>query len=263
MFHMIMEYITDVTLVLDQLFYMALSEPFQALAKEDIDKALEKYRNPVAAVQVRSELQTYPDNVTVVQILQQDKAKGKSEVATRRSPGARSPGVCTGGAKAGATTPTRAVTRTNAGAPRSRACACAAACACPPGARAPAQEPGIEPRHAPGDEPQPLLDRRVQGRVRPWPWSRVEIAIAVRVGAGAAVSCRVSKSKAVQMKDATATEEKPSAPMYHFTTQIQHTVTVDLPALYKRLIGVNISVPISDLIGASPALLCRRERIRP
>ncbi|KAJ7189754.1 hypothetical protein GGX14DRAFT_701962 [Mycena pura] len=79
-----MEYIVDLTLVLDQLSHIVLSRPPRALTKEDVETAVARYQNSTAAAQVHSELQTYADCATLAQILQRNRAEEKmTELVTK------------------------------------------------------------------------------------------------------------------------------------------------------------------------------------
>jgi hypothetical protein len=81
-----MGYIIDLTLVMEQLFLVVLSiRPPRALSEEDIDLALENYKNSEIA-RVHHEILKYANKTTWAEILQSNKAEEKvKELISRYS----------------------------------------------------------------------------------------------------------------------------------------------------------------------------------
>ena len=72
-----MGYIIDLTLVMEQLFLVVLAiRPSRALTEDDIDVALENYKNSEIAL-VHREIRKYVNKATWAEILQSNKAEEK------------------------------------------------------------------------------------------------------------------------------------------------------------------------------------------
>jgi hypothetical protein len=72
-----MSYIVDLTLVMEQLFFVILPTPVpRRVTKEHIEIALENYKNSDAS-KVHREIRQYASRATFLQICQSNNAQGK------------------------------------------------------------------------------------------------------------------------------------------------------------------------------------------